>query len=169
MNKPPERIRVFIDKKGNPWIFAKDMILEQLNSEYSGNHFLMPWREFYYTLEKPMTQKTENLTEKEAWIAMANGECVGTRQYIHRINYGHVEFWDGKWLFTGRLGVGPYSIVPDPSKQKEVSEVDELVIQFAEFVDEKVGGKYEPEQDLNQADLTRLMLDFINSKFVRKP
>lgn len=159
MNKPPERIRVFIDKKGNPWIFAKDMILEQLNSEYSGNHFLMPWREFYYTLEKPMTQKTENLTEKEAWIAMANGECVGTRQYIHRINYGHVEFWDGKWLFTGRLGVGPYSIVPDPSKPKEVE--DEYIGDRMHLLD---GNHYRSETGSLKA-----LLVFIEKHFQRKP
>lgn len=97
-------------------------------------------------------------TMQEAWEAMARGECVQTNIHIHRINGGGIEFWDVS-----------NSIVPDPSKPKEVEEVDELVIEFAEFVDEKVGGKYEPEQDLNQADLTRLMLNFINSKFARKP
>jgi len=161
MNKPPEKLRVFIDKKGNPWIFAKDMILEQLNSEYSGNHFLMPWREFYYTLEKPMTQKTENLTTEEAWAAMARGEYLNTvREVFHLLNGRVLRYWDGNfWVNTSVLIEGPYSIVSDPSKPKEVE--DEYIGDRMHLLD---GNHYRSETGSLKA-----LLVFIEKHFQRKP
>lgn len=164
MNKPPEKLRVFIDKKGNPWIFAKDMILEQLNSEYSGNHFLMPWREFYYTLEKPMTQKTENLTEKEAWIAMANGECVKALRKDYRVYKGELLEWSitlGTWMGVTTMGVGPYSIVPDPSKPKEVEDD-----KYEKDRIEVINGYINSSSDGLKA---RLMIEFVERNYQRKP
>ena len=125
----------------------------------------------WHLIEKDqMEQKKDEMTVKDVWIAMANGECVKSFVYIHRVYEYLLQYWDPLqqvWKTTYNCGSGPYSIVSDPSKPVE-SELDYLMIEFAEFVDEKVGGKYEPEQDLNQADLTRLMLDFINQKFRRK-
>lgn len=149
MNKPPEQLM-----EGKP---GQRIV-------YIGNGFLPSYEDFQRAFileeEKPMTQKTENLTEKDAWIALANGECVGTRRYIHRINYGHVEFWDGKWLFTGRLSVGPYSIVPDPSKPKEV-ELGEYEQDRMKVVEASLYQVLEDERSN--------MICFIEKHFVRKP
>jgi len=72
-----------------------------------------------------MTQKTENLTTEEAWAAMARGECVDTEQAVHRLNGLRLEYWRGEelgWTLTSIIDAGPYSIVPDPSKPKEVED-----------------------------------------------
>lgn len=76
-------------------------------------------------MKRPMTQKTENLTTQEAWAAMARGECVDTEQAVHRINGLRLEYWRGEklgWTLTSIIDEGPYSIVPDPSKPKEVED-----------------------------------------------
>lgn len=167
MNKPPERLRVHFDELGT-------MIAVETREGGFGRTGARHGKltEHFYVLEKEqMERKIGNLTTKEAWAAMVRGECVEGCGTIYRIDDTKLQYWSSyyEWNSTSNIDDDLYSIVPDPSKPKELSEVDELVIQFAEFVDEKVGGKYEPEQDLNQADLTRLMLDFINSKFARKP
>ena len=74
-----------------------------------------------------MTQKTENLTTEEAWAAMARGECVKCRDRIRRIDAASQSFqvWQEDfdcWQVSTTLGLGPYSIVPDPSKPKEVED-----------------------------------------------
>ena len=68
-----------------------------------------------------MTQKTENLTTQEAWAAMARGECVKAHYYVHRIRENVFQFFNGeKWLSSCELDSGPYSIVPDPPKPKDI-------------------------------------------------
>ena len=113
MNKPPERLM-----KGKP---GQRIV-------YIGNGFLPSYEDFQRAFileeEKPMTQKTENLTTQEAWAAMARGECVkGYTQTIYRIKDRVLSFWNQEdWYGTTTLGAGPYSIVPDPSKPKEVED-----------------------------------------------
>ena len=120
MNKPPEKLRVVCESNGKVWSWNSNDSLSDLDKHAVGER---PFSEHFYTLEKPMTQKTENLTTEEAWAAMARGECVKCVDAIHRIDRNHVEFWTGshdRWQETNYLNPGPYSIVPDPSKPKEV-------------------------------------------------
>ena len=79
--------------------------------------------EAVYTLEEPMEQKKE-MTAKDAWIAMANGECVQTSCEIFQISSGRaLRYWDGRyWVNTIVLMDGPYSIVPDPSKPVDADD-----------------------------------------------
>lgn len=100
-----------------------------------------------------MTQKTENLTKEEAWAAMARGECVDSNGPTHRINGTRLEFWSGGWRGTTELSVGPYSIVPDPSKPKEVD------------------GEYEKDREyvIKDNGYHEDFIEFIEKYYVRKP
>lgn len=123
MNKPPERLRIIKDDMGNIFLDSKTPYdLKQINKTYPDK----PYTEHFYTLEKePMQKKTENLTTEEAWAAMARGECVGTKVAIFSILNNGLNYWDNIcWVPTSTLATGPYSIVPDPSKPKEVEGDD---------------------------------------------
>ena len=154
MNKPPEKIRVVVSKNGkailddcDQWSIAK---WGRNRPEEA------PFTEHFYTLEKPMTQKTENLTTQEAWAAMARGECVDTEQAVHRINGLRLEYWRGEklgWTLTSIMDAGPYSIVTDPSKPKEVD------------------GEYEKDREyvIKDNGYHEDFIEFIEKYFVRKP
>lgn len=76
-------------------------------------------------MKRPMTQKTENLTTQEAWAAMAKGECVRAEFRIYKIAGSTLLQWSktlSSWMDATNIGSGPYSIVPDPSKPKEVED-----------------------------------------------
>ena len=107
MNKPPEP--------------ANLLIFDHWMNKYRGS--TETEKQMYEDMKRPMTQKTENLTTEEAWTAMARGECVKAWDYAHRINENVLEFFNReKWLAVCELSEGPYSIVPDPSKPKEVED-----------------------------------------------
>lgn len=122
MNKPPERIRLVMNRYG--------CILPDLAPIYEWDREhpdCTPHTEHFYTLEEPMTQKTENLTVQEAWAAMARGECVKSgSSCLRRINDTELVFYDNdksEWVKCFTIGMSPYSIVPDPSKPKEVEDL----------------------------------------------
>jgi hypothetical protein len=114
MNKPPERLRILFDSRDGSYL------LSSLPAMHRGRNY----SEHFYTMEpEPMTQKTENLTEKEAWAAVGAGECVSMRNIVHAIRGDHLCYWNGRtWVATHSIRSGPYSIVPDPSKPKEVED-----------------------------------------------
>lgn len=152
MNKPPERIRVINTAEG--------LIV-------SGNNFLFSGdTEHFYTLEKePMEKKTENLTVQEAWAAMARGECVSTSLCVHRINGLFLEWYDNngdgsKWESASNLEPGPYSIVPDPSKPKEVE--DEYEAEKERLLDD-----FNNTNSFKMA--TKSLIEFMERNFARKP
>ncbi len=155
MNKPPEKIRVVVSKNGkailddcDQWSIAK---WGRNRPEEA------PFTEHFYTLEKPMTQKTENLTTEEAWTAMARGECVkscsGTIRRINRIAIEYYEEVDAQWLGCDSIGKAPYFIVPDPSKPKEVD------------------GEYEKDREyvIKDNGYHEDFIEFIEKYYVRKP
>lgn len=154
MNKPPEKIRVVMNRYR--CIVPDAAPIYEWDREHPD---CTPHTEHFYTLEKPMTQKTshikdtyifdesiqgyrgalesekqmcedikrpmtqktENLTTEEAWAAMARGECVKAHYYVHRIRENVFQFFNGeKWLSSCELDSGPYSIVPDPPKPKDI-------------------------------------------------
>lgn len=169
---PPKRIYMTQGNHGVSFDTEKTNIDNISNENYLGGG---PYIIFTYTLEEKEPMEQKEMTAQDAWVAMARGECVKCGGGdVRRITDSQVlRRWDSyinTWELSATLGQQPYSIVPDPSKPvaKQLSDIDELMIEFAEFVDEEVGGKYEPEQDLDQSDLTRLMLTFINQKFQRK-
>lgn len=109
MTKPPERVMVIFDPNYGSYVSPQYCLLSPDNQKH------------FYTLEKPMEQKTENLTTEEAWAAMARGECVKAGNSIQRICRDWLQYWDeDRWLSTSAIGCAPYSIVPDPSKPKDV-------------------------------------------------
>lgn len=174
MNKPPEKIRVVVSKNGkailddcDQWSIAK---WGRNRPEEA------PFTEHFYTLEKPMTQKTENLfqyglpnvtgiiiddrktenlTTEEAWAAMSRGECVKTAREVFHLFSGRVlKYWNGNfWVNTSVLIEGPYSIVPDPSKPKEVD------------------GEYEKDREyvIKDNGYHEDFIEFIEKYYVRKP
>jgi hypothetical protein len=101
----------------------KNKLLEQMRNNQI-------WNEKKIQEVKQKVEPKE-MTEKDAWNAMANGECVKTSLCIHRIKELTLEWWDcdlngsGKWMTTSGFENGPYSIVPDPSKpEKKVDEYE---------------------------------------------
>jgi len=115
MINPPKRIRVVIDKDN--YSYTCDKNIDELNIKLQ---CLAPFTEHFYTLEekeKPMEQKKE-MTDQDAWIAMAKGECVDTEDGIHTIKDNRLFFWNNQqqWIATSILNDGPYSIVPNPSR-----------------------------------------------------
>lgn len=182
---PPQRIRVAFSDGG---IVKKTetMPLEHLDLNYQWGK---PWTEHFYTLEKPMkledfkkemeeenrklakinqeklaamTHKTENLTKEEAWAALGRGECVKACDFVHRIRSNTLEFFNGeKWLAICELSADPYSIVPDPSKPKEVE--DEYNKDLGELLDMIINGKASLEKTLIK------MTEFNNKYYQRKP
>ena len=119
MNKPPEKIR-FVFDPSDGFLCQTDATAEVFNDTSI---------EIFYTLEKPMTQKTENLTTQEAWAAMARGECVKSKKQIQTLvaidGFSELRYYSHStkgWFSTALFEVGPYSIVPDPSKPKEVED-----------------------------------------------
>lgn len=72
---------------------------------------------FEWEEEKDQMEQKKEMTAKDAWIAMANGGFVKARAYIHKIDGSWIMFWNGsQWCAASNLDLGPYSIVPDPSK-----------------------------------------------------
>ncbi len=147
--KPPKRLRVVVGKDG-------EAILDECYpwdvSEWARNRpEQAPFTEHFYTLEEKKKLTPEQLdlyskmnkefsemvkslepkkemTDKDAWIAMVNGECVRSAMNIFSINKEKlVMYWEktGSWLLASSIGCGPYSIVPDPSKPaQKLSEYD---------------------------------------------
>lgn len=64
------------------------------------------------------------MSTEEAWAAMARGECVRCElAVVQTIQDNVLKYWNGAdWRQTCNLLPGPYSIVPDPSKPKEVED-----------------------------------------------
>jgi hypothetical protein len=59
-----------------------------------------------------------------------------------------------------------YEVCKDPSTFKQ-QESEYAQIEFAELVDEMVGGKYEPDADLSQSDLIRVLITYMDKHFQR--
>ena len=112
-----------------------------------------------------MTQKTENLTTQEAWAAMARGEYLNTvGEVFHLLNGRVLRYWDGNfWVNTSVLIEGPYSIVPDPSKPKEVED-DKY-----EKDREALIGFLRINPTLPPKAIAQHILRFIEKEFQRKP
>lgn len=106
--------------------------------------------------------KTENLTVQEAWQAMARGECVKANNfYIHRIRKNALQFFsDEKWVNTCELDDAPYSIVPDPSKPKDV-ELGEYEKDRVKVVESRLYPTLEDERSA--------LICFIEKYYQRKP
>lgn len=165
MSNPPKRLRVFITQDGN---------IEVPDTENWGNILrtteewdrrwpaLGPHTEHFYILEekeKPMAQK--EMTEQDAWIAMAKGECVKSCGFPHRINGNSLEYWDRvEWCPTSELSDGPYSIVPDPSKPEV--KVDEY-----EADRQRIISTVSNEDNLPEYQ-ARKLIEFIERNFQRK-
>lgn len=112
-----------------------------------------------------MEQK--EMTEKDAWIAMANGECVQTLSYVHRIREGNLEFWASTgWRPTSYLNFSPYSIVPDPSKP----EVDEYKADGKIVANQIAHAKNSVNSYGDQAIVSAMeyLFNFLNNNFQRK-
>ena len=157
MNKPPEKIQLVYDREGELRYtkYNAHLDLYYLDKDWPNR---APHTEHFYTLEKPMTQKTENLTTEEAWIAMVNGQYVKSFRKVYTIYAGELLEWSmalEKWMGVTAIGVGPYSIVPDPSKPKEVE--DEYNKKRAKLQKEYPG------------TATREILDFVDEIYARKP
>lgn len=126
MNKPPEKIRVVIDK--DFYTYTTNKAVNELNSKLQ---CLAPFTEHFYTLEKPMTQKTENLTEKDERYHYDIDDIVefdqGEGRYKGQI-YGRNYMYDSVVSYKVTVGLADYLIhplhiiVPDPSKPKEVEK-----------------------------------------------
>jgi hypothetical protein len=161
MNKPPEKLRIVFNTESGRH-YETGAPLNELIGKYT---------EHFYTLEKPMTQKTENLTTEEAWAAMARGECVKTKKQIQTLvdvdGFSELRYYSHstkQWFSTSLFEVGPYSIVPDPSKPKEVEDNDlssskMKVMSRARGMDKS--GK--------MADLALMIMDWVHCEFQRKP
>lgn len=167
MNKPPERVRVVINKLGSiHW--NKHANLACFDLEYPTSS---PHTEHFYTLEKePVQKKTENLTTEEAWAAMARGECVNTRGGVHRIIDCSLYWWvNDEWGYSDTIGSPPYSIVPDPSKPKEV-ETDEAKDELRIWEIAKEHLKSAPiDGQIAPSDLIKMMIKFMHETYARKP
>jgi hypothetical protein len=127
---------------------------------YIGNGFLPSYEDFQraFILEeqKPMEPKKE-MTAKDAWIAMANGECVKAGDFVQKIESNTLQYWDsGHWRTTTTISKGPYSIVPDPSKP----EVDEYGQDRCKVVESRLYPTVEDERTA--------LICFIEKHFVRK-
>jgi hypothetical protein len=128
--------------------------------------------------EEPMEQKKEMTgLEALAYLNEKRGErFLETVHDVYRMGQKHIEFrsklfpdWNKTtypivdWLAL------TFTPCPDPSKPEPVEdEIEQLYIEFAEFVDERIGAKYEPEQDLSQGDLIDMLLEFTHKNYQRK-
>jgi hypothetical protein len=156
--KPPKRIRVVYDKEGE---FESDRAIDDLNERFPN---YAPFTEHFYTLEekeKPMEPKKE-MTDTDAWIAMANGECVKTSNEVVRLLDAKIlQFWTPTyWTNTSFLPEGPYSIVPDPSKPEV--KVDKYEKELGELLETIINGKASLEKTLIK------MTEFNNKHYQRK-
>jgi len=121
MTQAPKRIRLVFDKYGDvrPSRWPDRLsVWDESCPEYA------PHTEHFYQLEENMTQEEpKTMTAREAWEAMARGECVQTApELIQAIRDNALWYWaGGNWIKTFDICDGPYSIVPDPSKP-EASE-----------------------------------------------